>query len=63
MVILTKIQVLLRTWLRKKPEYIRQYLPADANSLLAVMDKTLRSEEKSELNCGFKTTSSTILQY
>ncbi|MGX4644574.1 phosphoketolase family protein [Holzapfeliella sp. JNUCC 80] len=33
----------------KKPEYIRQYLPADANSLLAVMDKTLRSEEKVNL--------------
>ena len=29
----------------KKPEFIREYLPADTNSLLAVMDKTFSSEE------------------
>ncbi|MCS8602635.1 phosphoketolase family protein [Lactiplantibacillus pentosus] len=30
----------------KKPEYIREYLPADANSLLAVGDVIFRSQEK-----------------
>jgi len=29
----------------KKPEFIREYLPADANSLMAVMDKTLQEEQ------------------
>lgn len=29
----------------KKPEFVREYLPADANSMLAVMDKTFASEE------------------
>lgn len=29
----------------KKPEFIREYLPADANSLMAVMDKALQDEE------------------
>ncbi|MCZ2491248.1 phosphoketolase family protein [Dellaglioa carnosa] len=29
----------------KKPEFIREYTPADANSLLAVMNTTLQSEE------------------
>ncbi|WP_159721384.1 phosphoketolase family protein [Enterococcus sp. CSURQ0835] len=29
----------------KKPEFIREYLPADANSLMAVMDKALQEEE------------------
>jgi len=28
----------------KKPEYIREYFPADANSLMAVMDKALKDE-------------------
>lgn len=31
----------------KKAEFIREYLPADANTLLAVMDKAFRSSEKS----------------
>ena len=30
----------------KKPEYIREYLPADANTLLAVGDVIFRSQEK-----------------
>lgn len=29
----------------KKPEFIREYLPADTNSLLAVMNEAFRSEE------------------
>lgn len=29
----------------KKPEFIREYLPADANSLMAVMDHALQDEE------------------
>lgn len=29
----------------KKPEFIREYLPADANSLMAVMAESLQSEE------------------
>ena len=29
----------------KKPEFIREYLPADANSLMAVMDKALQEKE------------------
>lgn len=29
----------------KKPEFIREYLPADANSLMAVMDKAMRDEQ------------------
>ncbi|MGT2750921.1 phosphoketolase family protein [Streptococcus orisasini] len=33
----------------KTPEFIREYLPADTNSLLAVMDKTLKSEDKINL--------------
>ncbi|WP_099224844.1 phosphoketolase [Listeria costaricensis] len=33
----------------KKPEFIREYLPADTNSLLAVMDDALRSEERINL--------------
>ncbi|WP_125604998.1 phosphoketolase family protein [Lapidilactobacillus bayanensis] len=33
----------------KKPEYIREYLPADANSLLAVANKAFASEEKINL--------------
>ncbi|MGM0125076.1 D-xylulose 5-phosphate/D-fructose 6-phosphate phosphoketolase [Enterococcus sp. AZ194] len=33
----------------KKPEFIREYLPADANSLMAVMEKALGSEEKINL--------------
>lgn len=33
----------------KKREYIREYFPADANSLMAVMDKVLRSEQKVNL--------------
>ncbi len=31
----------------KKAEFIREYLPADANTLLAVMDKAFHSSEKS----------------
>lgn len=31
----------------KKPEFIREYLPADANTLLAVFDKVLNDREKS----------------
>lgn len=30
----------------KKPEFIREYLPADANTLLAVFDKVLNDREK-----------------
>lgn len=33
----------------KKVEYIREYLPADANTLLAVMDKVFRSTQKINL--------------
>ena len=33
----------------KKPEFIREYLPADANSLLAVFDKTINDREKINL--------------
>ncbi|MEE5987683.1 phosphoketolase family protein [Ligilactobacillus equi] len=33
----------------KKPEFIREYLPADANSLLAVFDKILNDREKINL--------------
>ncbi|KRK64831.1 phosphoketolase [Companilactobacillus tucceti DSM 20183] len=33
----------------KKPEYIREYFPADTNSLLAVMPKILDDEEKINL--------------
>lgn len=33
----------------KKREYIRAYFPADANSLMAVMDKVLQSEQKINL--------------
>nr|WP_152972482.1 phosphoketolase family protein [Streptococcus orisasini] len=33
----------------KTPEFIREYLPADTNSLLAVMDKALKSEDKINL--------------
>lgn len=33
----------------KKPEFIREYLPADANSLMAVMAECLSSEEKINL--------------
>ena len=33
----------------KKPEYIREYLPADANSLLAVFDKTINDRDKINL--------------
>lgn len=33
----------------KKPEFIREYLPADANSLMAVMAEALGSEEKINL--------------
>lgn len=33
----------------KTPEYIREYLPADTNSLLAVMDKALKAEDKINL--------------
>lgn len=33
----------------KKSEFIREYLPADANTLLAVMDKAFRSSEKINL--------------
>ncbi|MFL2134538.1 phosphoketolase [Desemzia sp. FAM 24101] len=33
----------------KKAEFIREYLPADANSLLAVMDKVFQSEQKINL--------------
>ncbi|WP_315306543.1 phosphoketolase family protein [Enterococcus devriesei] len=29
----------------KKPEFIREYLPADANSLMAVMDKAMQDEQ------------------
>lgn len=29
----------------KKPEFIREYLPADANSLMAAMDKALQDEQ------------------
>ncbi|GEQ50273.1 phosphoketolase family protein [Tetragenococcus koreensis] len=29
----------------KKPEHIREYLPADANSLMAVMDKSFKEED------------------
>ncbi|GEL13558.1 xylulose-5-phosphate phosphoketolase [Lapidilactobacillus concavus DSM 17758] len=33
----------------KKPEYIREYLPADANTLLAVANKAFASQEKINL--------------
>lgn len=33
----------------KKPEFIREYLPADANTLLAVFDKILNDREKINL--------------
>lgn len=33
----------------KKPEFIREYLPADANSLMAVMEESFKSEEKINL--------------
>lgn len=33
----------------KKPEFIREYLPADANTLLAVFDKVLNNREKINL--------------
>lgn len=33
----------------KTPEYIREYLPADTNSLLAVMDKAFKDEDKINL--------------
>lgn len=33
----------------KKPEFIREYLPADANTLLAVFDKALNDREKINL--------------
>lgn len=33
----------------KTPEYIREYLPADTNSLLAVMDKAFKAEDKINL--------------
>lgn len=33
----------------KTPEFIREYLPADTNSLLAVMDKALQDEDKINL--------------
>ncbi|WP_319469103.1 phosphoketolase family protein [uncultured Trichococcus sp.] len=33
----------------KKPEFIREYLPADANSLMAVMAETMASEEQINL--------------
>lgn len=33
----------------KTPAFIREYLPADTNSLLAVMDKALKSEDKINL--------------
>lgn len=33
----------------KKPEYIRLYFPADANSLLAVMEKVFKSRQKINL--------------
>ena len=29
----------------KKPEFIREYLPADANSLMAVMDKAMQDKQ------------------
>lgn len=29
----------------KKPEFIREYLPADANTLMAVMDKTMQDKQ------------------
>ncbi|HFH7996570.1 TPA: phosphoketolase [Streptococcus agalactiae] len=33
----------------KTPEYIREYLPADTNSLIAVMDKAFKAEDKINL--------------
>lgn len=33
----------------KTPEYIREYLPADTNSLLAIMDKAFKAEDKINL--------------
>lgn len=33
----------------KTPEYIREYLPADSNSLLAVMNKVFKTEDKINL--------------
>ncbi|HEO5137160.1 TPA: phosphoketolase family protein [Streptococcus agalactiae] len=33
----------------KTPEYIREYLPVDTNSLLAVMDKAFKAEDKINL--------------
>ena len=33
----------------KKPEFIREYLPADANTLLATMDTVFKSQEKINL--------------
>lgn len=33
----------------KKPEFIREYLPADTNTLMAVMEKALSSKEKINL--------------
>ncbi|WML29197.1 phosphoketolase family protein [Neobacillus sp. OS1-32] len=38
----------------KKPEFIREYLPADANTLLAVFDKVLNDRQKINLIVSFK---------
>ena len=45
----------------KKPEFVREYLPADTNSLMAVMAEALSSEDKINLIVSSKTPTSTIL--
>ena len=45
----------------KKAEFIREYLPADANTLLAVMDKAFRSSEKNQFDHLFQTSACSIL--
>jgi len=45
----------------KKPEFIREYLPADANSLMAVMAETMASEEQINLIVSSKQPASAIL--
>ncbi len=46
---------------RKKADFVRVYLPADANSLMAVMAETLASEEQDQLDCLHETPTSAVL--
>ncbi len=45
----------------KKPEFIREYLPADANTLLAVGDVAFRTYERDQLNRYFKAPTSSMV--